>query len=888
MAAPLITFRNVATGAKITGPVTLTSTSGGPISKGSNSATFSFAVVNNGGNELQTGYTAPISGIANADNIKIACYDSGDGSFSATKRVTGAGGAETPWIQVKQTGSGEVPNAIWPLTTDVSLVRGSNNVISVAITNPGPALDGESGNTYTAVGQLTTSGTGAGATFNITRNQFGVANTVIVVSGGSGYDISDTITIAGANVGGVTPTDNITLTVSQVGVSVLTLNTAAPDTVIGRNAVYTGIGHPLLPSVPSNGTGATFDITRDNLGAVTTVATNLPGIGYNLGDIITIPGNSIGGLVGVDNLTLSVSDTDIVAVNPTLGAATIIDSAQAYNNVGHNLGVGNDDAIFTLNRAVAGAVAVIAVTTPGTGYLLGDALVFDGASIGGVTVVDDVTGTVATTDINTPLAFVATGATAADNAYPNTPADNTVSPSGGAGVTFTVTVVGGAVTSVTLDAFTENNLYSTGDVLTILGTTIGGATPADDIVITLDCGIDAVAVGANTPIGSGAVYTGVASAGGTGVLATFDVTRNLAGEVTAVAINNAGIGYSDGDNLNIPAALIGAANAGNPVDLAIGPITTGVDTVNFTPSTIIGANAPYNNVGQLATSGVGTGAVFNITRNAAGQITTMTVVNAGAGYTDADTITISGANIGGVVTTNNVVFNVAATRINTAVVTTGTPLDGESGNTYSAPQLASSGAGAGAIFNVTRNSTGTVSIVSPSTSGSGYLPGDTITIAGASVGGVTPVNNVTLTVSSVGSSDSFIGSISGSVDVKSLDGTVTYTSGTDYTITSSGIYTIVNWAPVGPLVLEPSVGATYKIKSRPTTVVTSDPFVPVGGNLKHAIVKGSDGSNAQVIRATNGTNPQAGYAVFDVIMAVPNNATRETISFSIYAEYSFI
>jgi hypothetical protein len=73
--------------------------------------------------------------------------------------------------------------------------------------------------TYGNVRQLSTSGYGVGATFNITKTGAGTAysgsgvTTVTVVLGGALYAVGDTITISGASLGGVVVTNNLTLTV---------------------------------------------------------------------------------------------------------------------------------------------------------------------------------------------------------------------------------------------------------------------------------------------------------------------------------------------------------------------------------------------------------------------------------------------------------------------------------------------------------------------------------------------------------------------------------------------------------------------------------------------------------------------------------------------------
>ena len=59
---------------------------------------------------------------------------------------------------------------------------------------------------------------------------------------------------------------------------------------------------------------------------------------------------------------------------------------------------------------------------------------------------------------------------------------------------------------------------------------------------------------------------------------------------------------------------------------------------------------------------------------------------------------------------------------------------------------ATGGGGTGATFSVTRGPSSTSYTVSKVNPGSGYIVGDTLTIAGTAVGGASPANNITVTV----------------------------------------------------------------------------------------------------------------------------------------------
>jgi hypothetical protein len=93
-------------------------------------------------------------------------------------------------------------------------------------------------------------------------------------------------------------------------------------------------------------------------------------------------------------------------------------------------------------------------------------------------------------------------------------------------------------------------------------------------------------------------------------------------------------------------------------------ITSGVTTFTTIAGTSVTAAATYTAVPQLSTSGSGSGAIFTVVKAGAGTAysgaVTITTTTVGSGYAVGDTITISGANLGGVVTTNDMTLTVGA------------------------------------------------------------------------------------------------------------------------------------------------------------------------------------------------------------------------------------
>jgi len=107
----------------------------------------------------------------------------------------------------------------------------------------------------------------------------------------------------------------------------------------------------------------------------------------------------------------------------------------------------------------------------------------------------------------------------------------------------------------------------------------------------------------------------------------------------------------------------GSIIAGTYIVANIPGVITGTTTYISLTGTSVTAAATYTAVAVKSTSGSGTGATFTVVKTGSGTsyngVTTITVVSGGTGYTVGDTITISGAVLGGVVTTNDLTFTLA-------------------------------------------------------------------------------------------------------------------------------------------------------------------------------------------------------------------------------------
>jgi len=138
----------------------------------------------------------------------------------------------------------------------------------------------------------------------------------------------------------------------------------------------------------------------------------------------------------------------------------------------------------------------------------------------------------------------------------------------------------------------------------------------------------------NTGIGTGALFQVLITySGGTGIPLS-----------TSIQLIDGGSGYSVGQQISIAGTYMGGATPTNNLYFTISKLS----------STRSGSvNATYNNV-PSSSSGIGTGAIFNVFRNANRDISLVSVVNGGSGYASTDQISIAGTYIGGSTPADNV------------------------------------------------------------------------------------------------------------------------------------------------------------------------------------------------------------------------------------------
>jgi len=188
--------------------------------------------------------------------------------------------------------------------------NGYNVAISTTITGISSSIPYASSRIYgfgNPIPANTVSGIGTGAKFEVWITYDGsatgnpISTSIVLKDGGRGYTIGNTVSIAGTYLGGENPTHTLSFNVSKV---------SSTKIISEANSTYTGIAGTTIVGV---GSGASFNIFRDSVGAISSIEVSNGGKYYSIGnqsdesltDIISIAGTSIGGSTPADNLYIS-------------------------------------------------------------------------------------------------------------------------------------------------------------------------------------------------------------------------------------------------------------------------------------------------------------------------------------------------------------------------------------------------------------------------------------------------------------------------------------------------------------------------------------------------------------------------------------------------------
>lgn len=244
--------------------------------------------------------------------------------------------------------------------------------------------------------------------------------------------------------------------------------------------------------------------------------------------------------------------------------------------------------------------------------------------------------------------------------------------------------------------------------------------------------------------------------------------ESITGIITGVQVNNPGLGYypssvgkigitttneSEGrkDTIISVGGGIGSAIYERGYNVAITTTISGISSgvqPNFSGQQNVfwAFNDPY--IPVKSTSGTGVGAkfsVFIVYNPSTGQpiSTSLILRDGGRRYSVGDTVSIAGTYIGGATPNNDLSFKISK------VSSTRILLDAN--KTYSnVPANTVVGFGSNAIFNISRDNTGDIKNVEVVYGGYNYNLTDNISIAGTYIGGNTPLDNLLLSPTLLG------------------------------------------------------------------------------------------------------------------------------------------
>jgi hypothetical protein len=682
---------------------------------------------------------APLSGTGIQQGTQITAVN-GSGGALASPTVTGDYSAGATEITVADS-AGIIQNSVIDrgdgFAVTIINVAGNSLTLSAPLNQD---LIGDvtqytnlAGVNYTPAGQL--------ARFDVFRVG-GSYSVSIVTAGGPGtgqdYAVGDAIIVSGTDLGGATPANDATILVESVdtGGEILTasisgtaftgtgtasavstifqggVGTGAQINVTKNNGSYTvALNAPSYTNVSlgtfpgAAGEGAIFDVDVDS--GVYTVTIDTAGTGYILNDVIRLAGSTFGG-TGANDLDIRVTAVGGSGEIQTISAAgTAPDQTVNYvSPIYTTASAGGVTASFTVTRTGTSYSAV--VTTIGTGYSASDQLVFAGTQLGGATTANDMTLTVDSVDGNGGiLTFSVAGTSVNTQTYADQAGGANVTGQNG---TFDVDISG---TTYTVTLNNAGDDYGVGQTLTIPGTSLGGATPANDVSITVDS------------------VTGTGASG----IATFTATGTAALDGTSA--------YKVGDQFFINGSDLGGSTTTNDAYVTVSTVNGngGITGLTIT-GTGTDANVDYASP-TYTTSASGTAAVFTVNRT--GTTYSATFTNNGSGFIQGETITIAGTELGGLSPAND--CTITADTVSAGAIATYS-VTGTAVNTQTFTDVNKSNrTPSGLTLDVTLNAgTYTIAINNP---GSDYAPDQEFKVLGTNLFGASPTNDMTFTVTGI-------------------------------------------------------------------------------------------------------------------------------------------
>jgi flagellar hook-basal body protein len=464
---------------------------------------------------------------------------------------------------------------------------------------------------------------------------------------------------------------------------------------------------------------------RESSTGVMEVALTEQGYGYTDGVYRNVSlVSKTGGAYAVDETEAA---SGVTYVDQTFTAGAGYDNDGTYYNVSLSSLAGNGSGAKATVKVASGVVSSIAITTKGSGYIAGDDLYISDSDAFTAGIQDDALGP--TTDFATRVLGFNTGTGFKDGTY----TDVTLSSdSGSTGAKASITVEDGVITS--FEITTAGTGYEEGDTLYVSASDASTAGMVAAYASTTSTGSSSA-----PQVMSAQFYPLVAS----DVFSFAGITIETTGAITAIELASIFEGLSDGDSANTITPASGATYTatGTLTGYDTGSTTTAVLTFTGSSNGLNNDLTPFESViTRIKSSGSGATATVVVKD---GIVDSLTMTEGGIGYGSSDTLTVATGEVGGGTPVTKFYATVSSLTTPTAdqpesggvdlvdLDTSDTFVAGSgydnNGTFYDVP-LSTDGDGLGAYATIVVAG-GAVTSVTITSSGTGYISGDTMYVS---------------------------------------------------------------------------------------------------------------------------------------------------------------
>jgi hypothetical protein len=447
--------------------------------------------------------------------------------------------------------------------------------------------------------------------------------------------------------------DNTAIYVTNVVGNTITFSDSFTAPVVGNIQTYNNISGT---NDVSTGIGATFNISKS--AGVYFASINNGGTNYKVGDILKVLGSSLGGASPANDATIRVTTVSSGAVTGVVISGTAFNIVQTVASLSPTINGGTGvDAVFEL-QILNNVYQTVTATTPGSGYIVNDIVVISGSSI-------NINGLSPTNNARIKITGVdefgsiisATVTGTAPDAYAEYASVLYITSGTGINADFNVTRSGTAYGVTFNDVGTGFNIN---DTITVLGTDLGGTSPANDLIITVNS-IGALGEVDEFSTSGVAINSETVSllSGSNLVGSGFNVDVSLDNGVYSISINNGGSNYGADQTFTISGTDLLGTSPANDLTITITEVNSAGVILTATPTgTAAGSPATYTGVSSSNVQSTGINATFNITRT--NGVYAVTSNTSGSEYVVGNRIVILGTQLNGTSPANDILITITS------------------------------------------------------------------------------------------------------------------------------------------------------------------------------------------------------------------------------------